>query len=59
MSNYMLFNDARLQDTHRELVATLRWVFNCIPRLAAEYLAGTQFTASTSDYDSGVPVYEC
>jgi len=46
MSNRTLFDDARLQDTLRELATTLRWVFDWIPGLAAEYLAGTQFTAN-------------
>ena len=45
-SNRTLFDDARLQDTLRELATCLRCVFDWMPGLAVEYLAGTPFTAN-------------
>ncbi|SRR5258706_1509444 len=46
MSNHTLFDDARLQDTLRELSISLRCVFRLDAWLSAEYLAGTSFTAN-------------
>ena len=46
MSNRTLFDDARLQDTLRELSISLRCVLDWIPVLTAECLAGTSFIAN-------------
>jgi len=46
MSKHSPFDDARLQDALRELAISLRWVFDRIPGLAAEYFAGTPYTAN-------------
>ena len=46
MSNRTLFDDARLQDTLRELSIRLRCGSDWVPVLSAEYLAGTPFTAN-------------
>ena len=46
MSNRTLFDDARLQDTLRELSIRLRCVSSWVPALSAEYRAGIPFTAN-------------
>jgi hypothetical protein len=46
MSNRTLFDDARLQDTLRELTINLRWVSYRIAGPTAEYPAGIPFTAN-------------